>query len=516
MASMKKTSWSGTDDEELDELIQGLLRQEVAIYVDEPAEKNVEQLSAILGQLKESLGLPEISAVVKPADFKNQRSRRVEKAVLTIVDNARFLDHIADMTLEALTVGPRTLMKAEKIVSLGFEANKAEGIESGLDQPPSPEATISFLQGHKDWTFVLDTAAGSRLTVPDGDAAMATGLDMTRRVFLLGGMLVSGAHAQFNMSRLREQAVRLIVKQLGDGNSNPGARKTAAEASTRFPNNPEIAKALVQSLQKDKEGSVRLSVVKSLKAQARQAGVLDALKSASTKDPDKVVRQEALRLLGELTPKAQTKPKDRAMAGESDLRDKKVLMVDNNPNYLKNMSSRLAGLGMQVDTVEGGQEALDKLAGTRYDLVITDYDMPKMTGIELYRRIRDVYPDQKVMLNTDLQDELRAAIAFQNPGLPVVFKGISSEEYAGRLTELLADKAMVPGGIDLNAKKLEMDVDMEGAGVSMTIDPALIEQFRSGDFTGVVPVIIRITPIASPAAILGMADDEIPAVAVTS
>jgi hypothetical protein len=56
-----------------------------------------------------------------------------------------------------------------------------------------------------------------------------------------------------------------------------------------------------------------------------------------------------------------------------------------------------------------------------------------------------------------------------------------------------------------------MDVEKDGAGVAMTIDPALIEQFRSGDFTGVVPVIIRITPIASPAAILGMTDDEVPA-----
>ncbi|MBF0486099.1 MAG: hypothetical protein HQL16_06265, partial [Candidatus Omnitrophica bacterium] len=53
------------------------------------------------------------------------------------------------------------------------------------------------------------------------------------------------------------------------------------------------------------------------------------------------------------------------------------------------------------------------------------------------------------------------------------------------------------GGIDLNAKNMGLDVERDGKGRDMTFDPALLEQFTQGNFSGVVPVIIRIMPIQS-------------------
>ncbi|MBF0522632.1 MAG: hypothetical protein HQL24_06210 [Candidatus Omnitrophica bacterium] len=64
-----------------------------------------------------------------------------------------------------------------------------------------------------------------------------------------------------------------------------------------------------------------------------------------------------------------------------------------------------------------------------------------------------------------------------------------------------------PGGIDLNAKNLQMNISKDGKGVEFKFDPKMVEQFKRGDFTGVVPVIIRITPISSPFPLLGL---EIP------
>ena len=61
-----------------------------------------------------------------------------------------------------------------------------------------------------------------------------------------------------------------------------------------------------------------------------------------------------------------------------------------------------------------------------------------------------------------------------------------------------ADKAEITkGGIDLNAKKMALLVTHEDKGISMKFDPALIAEFRRGDFSGIVPVIIRITPLKS-------------------
>jgi hypothetical protein len=53
-----------------------------------------------------------------------------------------------------------------------------------------------------------------------------------------------------------------------------------------------------------------------------------------------------------------------------------------------------------------------------------------------------------------------------------------------------------PGGIDLNA--LNMDLDVNGQSVHMRFNPAMIANFRRGDFSGVRPVIIRIRSIPNP------------------
>ncbi len=53
------------------------------------------------------------------------------------------------------------------------------------------------------------------------------------------------------------------------------------------------------------------------------------------------------------------------------------------------------------------------------------------------------------------------------------------------------------GGIDLNARNLELDIAKEGAEIRMVVDPVALGQFRQGNFSGIMPVIIRITPLQS-------------------
>ncbi|MBI4309024.1 MAG: hypothetical protein HY591_01700 [Candidatus Omnitrophica bacterium] len=63
---------------------------------------------------------------------------------------------------------------------------------------------------------------------------------------------------------------------------------------------------------------------------------------------------------------------------------------------------------------------------------------------------------------------------------------------------------VVHGGIDLNAKKMGLDVDQEGKSVQVKFDAAMMAEFQQGNFTGVRAVIRRIVPIASPLPILGL------------
>jgi len=66
------------------------------------------------------------------------------------------------------------------------------------------------------------------------------------------------------------------------------------------------------------------------------------------------------------------------------------------------------------------------------------------------------------------------------------------------------DDAMAPGGIDLNAKNMGLDVTKDGKGIEMKFDPAMVAEFQSGNFAGVEGIILRIVPIASPLPILGL------------
>ena len=61
-----------------------------------------------------------------------------------------------------------------------------------------------------------------------------------------------------------------------------------------------------------------------------------------------------------------------------------------------------------------------------------------------------------------------------------------------------------PGGIDLNVDTIQWHVDKEGQGVSMKVDEALFERFKNRDFTGLYPVVFKITPISSVWPLVGL------------
>ena len=65
---------------------------------------------------------------------------------------------------------------------------------------------------------------------------------------------------------------------------------------------------------------------------------------------------------------------------------------------------------------------------------------------------------------------------------------------------LFRSEKNIKGGVDLNARHMGLDVARDGKGVEMELDPAMIADFQRGDFSGVVPFIIRITPVQDPLA----------------
>jgi two-component system C4-dicarboxylate transport response regulator DctD len=71
-----------------------------------------------------------------------------------------------------------------------------------------------------------------------------------------------------------------------------------------------------------------------------------------------------------------------------DRRSHRVLIVEDAGHVRSMLCDLLAAWGWQADGVLNASEALERLERCRYDLLLTDFRMPGMTGIELVERVR--------------------------------------------------------------------------------------------------------------------------------
>ena len=66
-----------------------------------------------------------------------------------------------------------------------------------------------------------------------------------------------------------------------------------------------------------------------------------------------------------------------------------ILVVEDNKPLREMLVHVLKEDGTCVDSAKDGEEALDRYCSTPYDLIITDLNMPGVTGIEMIRKIRE-------------------------------------------------------------------------------------------------------------------------------
>jgi CheY-like chemotaxis protein len=83
-----------------------------------------------------------------------------------------------------------------------------------------------------------------------------------------------------------------------------------------------------------------------------------------------------------------------------------LLLVDDNQNGLLARKSLLEEQGFVITTATNGEEAFEAFSKGKFDLLITDFRMPKMNGIELIRRIRPLNPGLGIILLSGFADAL--------------------------------------------------------------------------------------------------------------
>lgn len=122
-----------------------------------------------------------------------------------------------------------------------------------------------------------------------------------------------------------------------------------------------------------------------------------------------------------------------------------VLIAEDNSDFVELLRERIKGFDTNIDVVEtgNGYEALDKLRERQFDLLITDFHMPIMNGMELVKSIKsipeNVRPKNVIMLS-----------AFLEPGEPTsdlsFVRFLPKDDFKDSLLELINKTR--PGHID--------------------------------------------------------------------
>jgi DNA-binding NtrC family response regulator len=100
----------------------------------------------------------------------------------------------------------------------------------------------------------------------------------------------------------------------------------------------------------------------------------------------------------------------------------KVLLVDDEKDFLDIMAERMAARGMDVSTTGSAEEALEMVMAESYDAVIMDLMMPQMDGLKALKLFKQSRPDLSIILLTGNVPQEKFREAIQLGALDVIEK----------------------------------------------------------------------------------------------
>ncbi len=136
---------------------------------------------------------------------------------------------------------------------------------------------------------------------------------------------------------------------------------------------------------------------------------------------------------------ARPAPAAAASVDQSSVARKRILVVDDDVLIAMSTVDMLEDLGHEVVEANSGAKALEILRGEReFDLLITDYSMPRMTGGQLAKAVRELKPGLPILLATGYADLPQGF----DIDLPRLSKPYHQEQLAVEIAKLLQSKAV--------------------------------------------------------------------------
>lgn len=118
---------------------------------------------------------------------------------------------------------------------------------------------------------------------------------------------------------------------------------------------------------------------------------------------------------------------------------KRILLVEDEPVIGRLCARILDAEGFDVDVVPDGRKAIEAVNNNNYDLCISDIRLPEITGIQLYGRLKEDYPELslKVIFITGDTMNVNVQSFLQESGIPYLMKPFTPKDLIKKVKTLL-------------------------------------------------------------------------------
>ena len=118
----------------------------------------------------------------------------------------------------------------------------------------------------------------------------------------------------------------------------------------------------------------------------------------------------------------------------------KVLIVDDEKDFLDIMAERMGARGVQVSTTTSAENALKMVIKETYDVVIMDLMMPEMDGFKALKLFKETRPDLPIILLTANVPEEKCIEAIKLGAMDVIEKPADLNLLTQKIKEAKARK----------------------------------------------------------------------------
>lgn len=137
----------------------------------------------------------------------------------------------------------------------------------------------------------------------------------------------------------------------------------------------------------------------------------------------------------------------------------RILSVDDHPMLREGIAAVLAGEDDMVLVAEAsnGREAVEQFRTHRPDVTLMDVQMPEVNGIDAIVKIREAFPDARIIVLTTYTGDAQAARAFKAGATGYLLKNMVRKELIDTIRIVHAGKKRIPSEIAIEMAEHHSD-----------------------------------------------------------